>query len=448
MKTKTPICDFAQKYAQKGYARFHMPGHKGKEILGYEKLDITEIDGADSLYEAKGIIAESERNAATLFGTDKTLYSTEGSSQCIRAMLYLTKLVALSQNCKPVVVATRNAHKVFALAVSLLDIDVIWIETGADSYLSTKISPKALDEALTKIPYATAVYVTSPDYLGNVADIRGLADVAHRHNSMLIVDNAHGAYLKFVQYSSHPMDKGADVCCDSAHKTLPVLTGGAYLHISHNTPELVKQHCRDAMAMFGSTSPSYLTLQSLDYANGLLLDGYVEKIRSTVTRTAYFMKKFRQSGWKFVKHDEPLKITIDARENGYTGIKLAKLLMNNKVMPEYYDPDYVVLMISAESDYNDFETLQKALTAIPPKKAMIKPTFAVPHKAAMSMKKALKMPSEYVDVADAENRIVASPTVSCPPAVPILYGGEKITAQAIETFTYYGITKIKVIKQQ
>ena len=89
MKSKTPICDFVAKYNEQNYARFHMPGHKGKNVIGCEHLDITEISGADSLYEAKGIIAESERNAAELFGTQKTLYSTEGSSQCIRAMLYL-----------------------------------------------------------------------------------------------------------------------------------------------------------------------------------------------------------------------------------------------------------------------------------------------------------------------------------------------------------------------
>ena len=88
----TPIYDFVKKYAESECARFHMPGHKGKSFLGCESLDITEIAGADVLYSAKGIIKESEENASRLFGTERTLYSTEGSSLAIRAMLYLASL--------------------------------------------------------------------------------------------------------------------------------------------------------------------------------------------------------------------------------------------------------------------------------------------------------------------------------------------------------------------
>ena len=85
----TPIYDFLRRYNGADMARFHMPGHKGKPFLGCEPLDITEVHGADALYEADGIIAQSEANATALFGSRRTLYSTEGSSQCIRAMLYL-----------------------------------------------------------------------------------------------------------------------------------------------------------------------------------------------------------------------------------------------------------------------------------------------------------------------------------------------------------------------
>lgn len=77
-----------------------------------------------------------------------------------------------------------------------------------------------------------AVYITSPDYLGNLADIGGMSDVCRKYGVLLIVDNAHGAYLHFLPKPEHPLDLGAEMCCDSAHKTLPVLTGGAYLHIS------------------------------------------------------------------------------------------------------------------------------------------------------------------------------------------------------------------------
>lgn len=448
MKSKTPICDFVAKYNEQNYARFHMPGHKGKNVIGCEHLDITEISGADSLYEAKGIIAESERNAAELFGTQKTLYSTEGSSQCIRAMLYLAANYALSKGQKPLIVATRNAHKVFVLTAALLNIDVAWLDSGtANGLCSCIISAKELDSALSSLPYApAAVYITSPDYLGNIADIAGLAKVAHKHKSLLLADNAHGAYLKWLDNNLHPMDNGADMCCDSAHKTLPAVTGAAYLHIGKKAPEYFAEHAKDAMGMFGSTSPSYITLQSLDKLNGMLFNGYGDNIRGAASRLTYNKRKLEQKGWIFAKTDEPLKLTIDARENGYDGNKLAKLLIAARIMPEYFDRDYIVLMVSGETGYEDLNALQNALNAIPIKKKQQKPTFAVEHKAVMSMKEALLAPAETIDVKEAEGRVLACPTVSCPPAVPILFGGELITPEAIEMFTYYGITKVKAVK--
>ena len=119
------------------------------------------------------------------------------------------------------------------------------------------------------------IIIKSPDYLGRTADIKGIADVCHRKGVLLIVDNAHGAYLKFSENDDHPLTLGADICCDSAHKTLPVLTGGAYLHLSK---ELVSkydyddlyEYIKSVMCMNGSTSPSYLILQSLDLCNRYL----------------------------------------------------------------------------------------------------------------------------------------------------------------------------------
>lgn len=258
MKTQKPICDFVKNYAEQNYTRLHMPGHKGHSFVGCEKYDITEIVGADSLFEADGIIAESEKNASELFGTGATLYSAEGSSLCIRAMLYLIRQKKANTGRKPLIAATRNAHKVFALTVSLLDIDVLWIENERENstLCDCLITAEQLDKTLANLSCPPdAVFITSPDYLGNIADIKGLANIAHKYGSLLLCDNAHGAYLKFLDNGSHPIDNGADMCCDSAHKTLPALTGGAYLHINKTAPVFLKQNAREALSMFGSTSP-------------------------------------------------------------------------------------------------------------------------------------------------------------------------------------------------
>ena len=277
----TPICDFVRDYSQGRPLRMHMPGHKGEPSLGIEHLDITEIPGADMLYQASGIIRESQNNAASLFGSGLTLYSVEGSSLPIRAMLYLAKLHGKGR-CT--VCAGRNAHKVFITAAALLDMEVKWIYPDrVDSMVSCHISPEYLADYLDSLPeMPTAVYITSPDYLGNRADIRGLARVAHSRGCLMMVDNAHGAHLNCLPENAHPIALGADICCDSAHKTLPVLTGGAYLHISRSAPPELAENGAKALSAFASTSPSYLILQSLDQANRYLSDGYREKLAAAV----------------------------------------------------------------------------------------------------------------------------------------------------------------------
>ena len=284
----TPIYDFVTNYIASGTSRLHMPGHKGHGPLCVENRDITEIEGADVLCEGTGIIGESEANASALFGTGTTLYSTEGSSLAIRAMLYLALLRSGQQDPaagRPVVLAARNVHKAFLYACAMLDCDVEWIypeNTDLDSVCSCHPTPEQVRSSLeqmaarSRLPFA--VYITSPDYLGTIADVRGIADVLESFGAEaepgpdipaeaepgpdipLLVDNAHGAYLRFLSPSLHPMDLGAWMCCDSAHKTLPVLTGGAYLHLSEAAAAEVGHEARQAMALFGSTSPSYLIL--------------------------------------------------------------------------------------------------------------------------------------------------------------------------------------------
>ena len=448
MKTKTPICDFVKQYAKRKYARFHMPGHKGNALLGSEPYDITEITGADSLYQARGIIAESQANATELFGTGATFYSAEGSSLCIRAMLYLTSLLSANKGRKPLVAATRNAHKVFALTVALLDIDVIWIddESASPTLCGCLVTPAGLDNTLAKLACPPdAVFITSPDYLGNIADVNGLSEVAHKYGSLLICDNAHGAYLKFLDDERHPMDVGADMCCYSAHKTLPCLTGGAYLHIGKNAPQRLKDNAADALAMFGSTSPGYLILQSLDKVNGMLAGGYADKIKQTAERVKRLKNELTEYGYTLVG-SEPLKITVNAKQYGYDGRALAKILADGNVIAEYFDADFVVLMISAENDESELNALERALKDIPKKPPLEQPNFAFKPARVTTMKQALTADTETVDVTKALGRVLACPTVSCPPAVPVLYGGELINEQAVETFLYYGITEVKVVK--
>ena len=494
----TPIRDFVNRYKDLRPARFHMPGHKGRGPLGCEELDLTEIPGADSLYEAGGIIAESEANASRLFGCP-TFYSTEGSSHCIRAMLLLAmQYVCRDKRClsadsdeatgnrqqatgeDPVgggvrdapqlpgsdtfgasrtppptemgkrfrVLAARNVHKSFLSAAALLDLDVVWLPQAAGSYLSAAVTPEALDAALAESG-AQAVYLTCPDYLGFLPDLRPLAERCHARGALLLVDNAHGAYLRFLPESRHPMDLGADLCCDSAHKTLPVLTGGAYLHVkgtgnreqeTGNEPgstarsgaqcaprepapdeATAEKAVRDALALFGSTSPSYLILQSLDLANPWL-ETLPERLAEFLPKVEAIKARLQAAGWKLVG-DEPLKLTISChserseesvppaagsegeagpsallarlapgpqwgaatcagelcseaqampfgglRSAQYDktggGLALAAALEKEGVFCEFADPDFVVFMLSPQNTEEELERLEAALSAV------------------------------------------------------------------------------------
>ena len=442
----TPILDFVKNYNKKEVLRLHMPGHKGKNFLGVENMDITEISGADVLYNAEGIIAESQRNAEELFGTEKTVYSCEGSSLSIRAMLYLALSHKGFKNKK--ILATRNAHRVFMSAAALLDFEVEWLyPEKSESIISCEISADMIEEKLLEMKeMPVAVYITSPDYLGNVADVEKIAEVCHKHNVLLLCDNAHGAYLNFLEKSKHPIALGADMCCDSAHKTLPVLTGGSYLHISKNAPKGLADKAEKAMKLFASTSPSYLILQSLDYANYYLSDNFKEKLQACVSKTEKLKKALKDKGFKLVG-DEALKITIAPKDYGYTGYEIAEYLEKRDIICEFADPDFIVFMFTTEVTDNEFEKLEQELIKLN-KKETIQESAPKLQKSKQIMlpREAMFADSEIIPVSSAKGRILASDNVSCPPAIPIVVCGEEIDESAIKLFKYYGIKKVEVIK--
>lgn len=444
----TPICDFVRKYASENALRLHMPGHKGVNLLGCENIDITEINGADSLYEAQGIIKESEDNASALFGC-ATYYSTEGSSQCIRAMLYLATLFAKENGRNPLVYAGRNAHKTFISAAALIDFDIEWLYPQEnESYLSCTINPADLDKKIREAENKpVAVYLTSPDYLGNLADIQGISQVCRKHDVLLIVDNAHGAYLKFLENSQHPVDLGADICCSSAHKTLPVLTGGAYLHISDKAPALFAEKAKDALMLFGSTSPSYVILQSLDMANRYMDSDYRENLKSHISLIDKLKSDLTESGYTLTGA-EPLKITISTKPYGYKGTDFARILESHNIICEFCDPDFVVLMTTPEISADHINKLYQILINIPALSPVEEapPVFSKPQ-MAMSVREAVFSQSEVIHTQNSKGRILASAGVSCPPAVPLIVCGEVIDEATIKNFMYYGIDTCTVVKQ-
>ena len=455
----TPIYDFVSDYIRAGRSRLHMPGHKGQSafgaaLYGIEARDITEIHGADVLSEATGIIGESEANAAALFGTALTLYSTEGSSLALRTMLAL----ALSRapripGERPLLLAARNAHKSLLYAAALL----AWIypeDTALDSICSCHPSPNSVRAALRALPRPPfAVFLTSPDYLGFLADIQGIVtavDACCGAGSVpVLVDNAHGAYLHFLETPMHPMDQGAYLCCDSAHKTLPVLTGGAYLHFSAEAAAEVGASARRTMELFASTSPSYLILQSLDLCNAYLADNYPARLYACIRRIEGLGYYLRTLGAKLCE-SEPLKLVLGS--GALSGAEVATLFRSHQMEVEFADLSAVVLMLTPENRPEDFlriASLYREEAALWTKKETAKePSLRLlPLPRILTIREAMLSPQETVPVTEAVGRILGQPTVSCPPAVPLAVSGERLSAELLPLFLRYGVTEVAVVRE-
>jgi len=430
----TPIVDYLNEYAASDMTRLHMPGHKGVEVSKYkdefafvanrkepaptcieasevvgglvaektiEKLlaeigrfDITEITGADNLYDSSGIIKESEENASKVFGA-KTFYSTEGSSQANKAMLYLAKKhwenskgsansdaaqtfgasgpdgAKNSTNEIPCIIAVGSCHKSFYHAAELLNIRVIKVENnvptpGGMACLDT--TDKLVSEILNAVESnfnPIGVFITYPDYFGNVTDLKEIKNALSKLNIPLLVDGAHSAYFKFLDYDkypeyTHPTDCGADLCCTSAHKTLPALTGTAYLHVNESFSDVISE-VSHAMDLFGSTSPSYLLMASLDLFNGLS-ESYKKEVRSFCKKIELLKKELTDMGFT-IHPSDPLRIVVCSDER-FKGSDFALSLREHKCEVECYDEDYIIMMLTPYNTDKDLDRIYESFLSL------------------------------------------------------------------------------------
>ena len=444
----TPICDFVRRYAGGGAVRLHMPGHKGCGPLGCEALDITEIDGADDLFHPEGIIARSEENAGAVFGAH-TLYAAGGSTLCIQAMVQLLAVYARSRGAEaPAAGGTQCPQGIRQCRRSAGRAGEMALFGSGRGLLQRGRDPGAAGAGAGSQPGAGDGGVSHlPGLSGELPDVAALAAVCRRAGVLLAVDNAHGAYLKFLSPSRHPMDLGADLCCDSAHKTLPVVTGGAYLHIAHQAPELLHRQAKASMGLWGSSSPSYLILQSLDAANELLAD-YPEKLQALLPQLESLRRRLAAQGWELLS-GEPLKVTLCPKGYGYTGPEVAAALESGGIYPEFYDPDHVVLMVSPQNDPAELRRLEEVLAALPRRQAIRQgpPPMPLTGAGGDAPMRPCSPRGRRCRWRRAGHRISAAGALGCPPAVPVVLCGQRIDAAAVEVLHYYGFHRCAVLTE-
>ena len=434
----TPIYDFLKQYLQSDALRLHMPGHKGRYIGDSLScnMDITEISGAGDLFEDSGIIAESEKNASELFATGTTCYSAGGSTLCIQTMLRLVFR-------RGRLLAARDCHRAFLNAAALLGYEIDWIypleaECGE---LSGAYAARDFAAALERQKY-DAVYITSVNYYGYVRDTAEISRICGLYDTPLIADNAHGAHLAFSEEHLHPIAAGADMCCDSAHKTLPALTGAAYIH---SREKFAPREIKHAMGVFGSTSPSYLITASLDLLNGFLESECRQRL--SVLIPAISEMKSRLSGqWHFCG-DDSLHITVYSALGGLTGTALARILRENRIECEYADDYCVVLLLSPMNTSEDIKRLESVLSSVkcPRIRLPLMPQCFLSLPRELTLREAMLSPCREVALSGAVGEICARSVVPCPPAFPLIAAGERITRECAELLASFNVKSIFIV---
>lgn len=456
----TPLLTALQNHAAGSPASFHTPGHKcSRSVLDQMgdilSLDLTELEDTDSLFEAGGVIVQAETLTAALFDAKKTLFSAGGCTLALQTMMAL----AVPMGGK--VIAGRMIHRAAVNAMALLDIKPVWVypsintngindKTNTDSKendtpLPGGLSVEDIAHTLRQNPDADAVYITSPDYFGTLSDIEGIAKVCRRRHIPLLVDNAHGSHLRFVDRALDPIVCGAAISAYSAHKTLPVLTGGAWLHIGDET---YSANAKQTMAVFGSTSPSYPVMASLDLTRAWL-DSQGASAFCTLAKKVKDINGYAQQLGFILPSGQrdPVRITLSSLGLGLTGTDLSALLAQKGIVAEYADHNHIVLIPTPFNQDSDFERLVYALKDVPRSSPIQPKAYGISRPyGTMPLRKAMFSPFERITAAQSIGRVAAETACPCPPGIPLVIPGEKIDKITANILSGYGILDVKVVK--
>lgn len=469
------VFDFLKENGKKEDVSFHMPGHKSRRDIfaryGYGdflndiiKYDVTEIPGADALYSPKSVLRNVMENYADLYGVRHTELLVNGSSAGIMAAVLATVPIGGK------LILGRNSHHSAYSALRLGGINPVYVQPEIEpSYnLSAEISPYALEDACRANPDASAVLVTSPNYCGMLSDIAILADTAHEYGMTLIVDQAHGAHLKFFDYDakalrdsgafvphiSHAAETlGADIVINSTHKTLLSFTETAILNIC--TGRVNIDAVSEALRMLQTTSPSYLLMTSLDINEKIMRSNGTDIIKSWKEDLDYFYKNAakisgltvvqgggeRGTGgadeecfplYRYREGPDVTKINISMAGLGVSGERLEKELRYKGIVSEMIHGDYLLLMSGAGNKRSDYERLLTALSEIAE-------SYGVGHSSRRARSFDAPVPetsdvpteAELVPLYEADGRVLFDPIITYPPGTPVACPGEIMSLELI-----------------
>jgi arginine/lysine/ornithine decarboxylase len=432
-------------YNEEDYYPMHMPGHKrNTELMQMGNpyaIDITEIEGFDNLHQAEGILKQLSERISRLYKAEKSFPLINGSTSGILAGISS----ATSRGDK--VLLARNSHKSVYHAAILMGLKPLYSYPPQleEIRVNGGILAENIEEALITNKDIKLVVVTSPTYEGVVSDIRAIAEVVHRHNALLLVDEAHGAHFGFHEgFPQSAICLGADLVIQSFHKTLPSFTQTAVLH--SNRAEL-NHKIEQYLAIYQSSSPSYLLMAGMDRLVSMLEDNAKELFNNYYAKLEEFyltlsaLKNLKLLNRQIVGHYgiyelDPSKITISVRNTQLTGHQLQEMLREKyHIIMEMEASDYVLGMTSICDTKEGFERLAKALLVIDQDVAAIKekkeaqaehdrlPIVAL---QAMSPSEAWEHKSDRIALKQSIGRISATFVSLFPPGSPLIVPGEMI----------------------
>ena len=380
----------------KKHVSFHTPGHK----IG--KYDLTELSFSDNLAAPTGCIAAAQADVAQILGANASFLLTDGSTSGVYAMLYAVKAYGAKKIAAPTL-----SHKSFFYGCELFGLTPVFIESTVCGGVPAPIDVRDVERALTQ---ADAVFLTSPDYFGNIPDLATIAGVCKAQGKPLLIDGAHGGHLHFVPelYAG----TYADLWVDGVHKSLPALTQGAV--VSAKT-EAFAGLLKDGAERFRTSSPSYPILASVEYAVKYPRN---ERLESQVRAFAdgYGNLEIRQDWTKLLFFDK------DTR-------RIAETLEKQGVYAEFCDGETLCFYLSPATGKGDFQKLRNAL------RPFLKETAQMGKKCVQRIPAPLATndtPVEGVELSAAENRICAKTCGLFPPCLPLIVRGERIQKEKLE----------------
>jgi arginine/lysine/ornithine decarboxylase len=443
-QAKTPLLDAVVNHLNKNSLSLHVPGHKNGQVFsakGYSyfkeilKLDVTELTGLDNLHEPEEAIKEAEELLADLYGAKQSFFLVNGST-----VGNLTMILSACNNNEQVIVQ-RNCHKSIMNGLILAGAKPVFLtpEYDEEAQVPTYVKIKTIVEALEAHPDAKAIILTNPNYYGHSFDLKDIVKLAHKKGIPVLVDEAHGAHFGLGEpFPDTAIKSGADLVVQSAHKTLPAMTMGSYLHYQSNLIPLEKVNFY--LRSLQSSSPSYPIMVSLDLARAFIanlkVNGGAEQIFKEIMRFRDDLNQIPQictvhSNDQAILED-PLKIIIQSRCH-LTGYEIQAIFENAGLYTELADFHNVLCImplanIETKQLLSKIETAMKKIRPLPVSER--RPIIINQHVqsvAPFSFSELKSIRIKKINIADSVKKISAQSLVPYPPGIPLILQGEIIT---------------------